>query len=195
MQNIIEKPGFNGGLVYLGELAPQKFCYRVKLTTNKIYLICSVNQTEIMAQMDTIKKLKIDMQRANGLILVSKNQALRNNTLEAIKHNREQKKLEQLNEASNHNRNSGKPYWMMTQGWSTCDKKCGGGTQTLQRICIKPEGKGECKGKGILTKPCNEEPCPTVIDLKTQEKEKQMVAKPIVKVMPFSKRYQKYIVR
>jgi len=53
-------------------------------------------------------------------------------------------------------------HWKVLQDWSTCTLACGGGTQTLHRVCIEPtvpEGL-PCIGEPILTKACNEDPCP-----------------------------------
>lgn len=194
MDNIIEKPGFNGGLLFLGKLMKEDYCFRVRLVGGKVYLICSPNLQEIQKMLDALKKFRIEYQRSHGIILVSKNDALKNMVQKTMAETKTQKELERLNNAETKNRAAGRPYWQTTQGWSTCDRACGGGTQSLQRICIKPKGVGECKGPEILTKKCNLDPCPGVVEIKTKEKEKVMTAKPIVKVMPFSKRFQKYIV-
>lgn len=41
--------------------------------------------------------------------------------------------------------------------WSTCDKTCGGGTQT-RSILTQPQNGGEACGS--LSQPCNTQPCP-----------------------------------
>lgn len=51
-------------------------------------------------------------------------------------------------------------YWKVMQDWSTCDRACGGGTQTQHRVCIEPIGSGApCNGNAMITRPCNEQPC------------------------------------
>jgi hypothetical protein len=42
--------------------------------------------------------------------------------------------------------------WEYLGNWSPCSKPCGGGSQTIKRICL---GQGNCIGESILTKPCN----------------------------------------
>lgn len=86
------------------------------------------------------------------------------------------------------------PYWTIAQGWSSCSLKCGGGTMTLHRICVKPNGTGQCKGQETITKKCNIDPCPGILELKSNEGYKEKTAKPIVRILPFSKRYQSYTV-
>lgn len=42
--------------------------------------------------------------------------------------------------------------WEYLGNWSHCSKPCGGGSQTIKRICL---GQGNCIGESIMTKPCN----------------------------------------
>lgn len=50
--------------------------------------------------------------------------------------------------------------WVEMQDWSSCTQACGGGTQSLHRMCEPPKNKGkECEGDGVMTRPCNEQPC------------------------------------
>lgn len=37
--------------------------------------------------------------------------------------------------------------WINLQDWSTCTLACGGGTQTLQRYCLKPPDALPCEGE------------------------------------------------
>lgn len=49
---------------------------------------------------------------------------------------------------------------MTLQDWTQCTLVCGGGTQTMQRMCIPPMNGGKsCEGEAILTKKCNTKPC------------------------------------
>merc|ERR1712168_154967 len=53
--------------------------------------------------------------------------------------------------------------WSAFSGWSTCSKKCGGGTQKRTRTCTNPKpahGGKDCVGDAEETKKCNENPCP-----------------------------------
>jgi hypothetical protein len=85
-------------------------------------------------------------------------------------------------------------YWITLQEWTQCSLKCGGGTSTLHRMCVPPKTGGKpCDGPAILTRPCNVQPCPLVKDLKTiKQKKNEGFNKPIVKIMPFSDRPQRY---
>ena len=85
-------------------------------------------------------------------------------------------------------------YWIVLQDWSQCSLKCGGGTSTLQRMCVPPKNFGaQCEGPAILTKPCHIQPCPVVKQLKTNNRTVESAPrKPIVKIMPFSDRPQRY---
>ena len=84
-------------------------------------------------------------------------------------------------------------YWKVISDYSSCSKACGGGTQTLQRICV---GGKQCIGSNILTKPCNVKSCPfdqDAIKLDYTSNNKQIkLDTPVVKVLPFSNRPQRY---
>ena len=87
-------------------------------------------------------------------------------------------------------------YWKIIQSWSQCTLKCGGGKSYLQRICIPPKNGGKkCSGKSILSKNCNKKPCQTDLDIdifKSNNQTCTTILKPIVKVMAFSNRPQRY---
>ena len=87
-------------------------------------------------------------------------------------------------------------YWITIQNWSQCSLKCGGGTSTLQRMCVPPKAGGkECEGEAIVTKSCNIQPCPDVIGTgqKIEPNKKVTIKKPIMKSAPFSEKPQRYI--
>ncbi|KAK3738880.1 hypothetical protein QZH41_014662 [Actinostola sp. cb2023] len=53
--------------------------------------------------------------------------------------------------------------WSKYSAWSTCSKKCGGGTQKRTRSCTKPKparGGKKCAGSAADTRKCNTKPCP-----------------------------------
>ena len=85
-------------------------------------------------------------------------------------------------------------YWITLQEWTQCSLKCGGGVSTRHRMCVPPkEGGKPCDGPAILTRPCNVQPCPQVKDLTSIKQNKTRgFIKPVVKVMPFSDRPQRY---
>jgi len=83
-------------------------------------------------------------------------------------------------------------YWVPLQDWSTCNKKCGGWTRALHRACVPPRGKWRpCEWDELLIKKCNPQPCPNVTE-QWPAKKKEESLPPIVKVMSFSSRYQRY---
>lgn len=157
----------------------------------------------------TIKQLVINLQRSNGEIILN----AADKPPEAgdlLNKKSERDKLEKqalLNTATGtlKGRSDGSSsvlvqnavdgYWITLQSWSTCSLKCGGGTQSYHRMCVPPKSGGKpCQGEAILIKRCNEQPCPTVKSPQDKSKENEETPKPIVKVMPFSSRYQKYTV-
>lgn len=86
-------------------------------------------------------------------------------------------------------------YWVVLQEWTQCTLKCGGGKSYLQRMCVPPkEGGKPCVGEAVLSKDCNKQPCPGAIpnNGKPGDTVEQKVNKPIVKIMPFSSRPQRY---
>lgn len=87
-------------------------------------------------------------------------------------------------------------YWIVLQDWSQCNLKCGGGTSTLQRMCVPPKtGGAPCQGEPIITRPCNTQPCPQVTNTTAPNSTaNNIVLPPTVRVMPFSSRPQRYSV-
>jgi hypothetical protein len=87
-------------------------------------------------------------------------------------------------------------YWVTLQSWTQCSLKCGGGTSTLQRMCVPPKAGGkECEGEAIITKPCNTIPCASTFGT-TQElvnSDKVTIRNPIMKSLPFSDNPQRYV--
>jgi len=84
-------------------------------------------------------------------------------------------------------------YWIVLQNWSQCTLKCGGGKSYLQRMCVPPKNGGKpCDGKAIIEKDCNKQPCPKVGNSQMKNSTNEMLLKPIVKIMPFSTRPQRY---
>lgn len=85
--------------------------------------------------------------------------------------------------------------WITIQEWSMCTLKCGGGQSYFQRMCVPPKNGGKpCMGEAILTKKCNEQPCPDFGVAKNPKDNTivQKTNKPIVKIMPFSSKPQRY---
>ena len=184
--------------MFLGDLVKDHTCTRVRMNDDKhkIYLICLSDKKKANSLMNSLKELRISFQRLNGQIVISKSDRLLNDTKKNFKDKMLNKTIDDMLEASNNKKKLGddSPYWTIAQGWSTCSLKCGGGTMTLHRICVRPSGQGECKGSDTIIRSCNPDPCPGIVELKTGEANKEKTAKPIVRVLPFSQRYQSYTV-
>ncbi len=86
-------------------------------------------------------------------------------------------------------------FWVLLNNWSQCTLKCGGGLQYQQWQCQPPlQGGKPCQGMPIRTRPCNIKPCPSVSGYNPYAKKKdEQIVKPIIKSMPWSSRYQRYI--
>jgi hypothetical protein len=87
-------------------------------------------------------------------------------------------------------------YWINIQNWSQCNLKCGGGTSTLQRMCVPPkQGGKDCEGEAIVTKSCNKQPCPGITKngQKLDENHKVTTKNPIMKSLPFSDKPQRFV--
>ena len=53
--------------------------------------------------------------------------------------------------------------WGNWNGWSSCDKSCGGGERSRSRFCDAPypqNGGSPCAGDGIEKESCNIDQCP-----------------------------------
>ena len=52
--------------------------------------------------------------------------------------------------------------WSQWSAWSTCNRVCGTGNQTIERSCTNPspafEGR-DCRGKNVRMRKCNIESC------------------------------------
>jgi hypothetical protein len=140
-----------------------------------------------------MKKMRCLIQRENGEVLLpqlSKEQqdinkpqtisGMLNQKLADQKKTKEQKLID--------------GYWIILQEWSMCTLKCGGGKSYLQRMCVPPKNGGRpCDGEAIMTKDCNKQPCPGQDNiLPDSDTLQRNTLKPIVKIMPFSARPQRY---
>lgn len=84
-------------------------------------------------------------------------------------------------------------YWILLNNWTKCTLSCGGGKSYQQWMCVPPKNGGKpCKGSGIKIRSCNTQKCPGVGQTLATLKKSKKVVKPIVKVLPFSNRPQRY---
>ncbi len=79
--------------------------------------------------------------------------------------------------------------WIVIQDWTQCNLACGGGVQTLQRLCVPPsEGGADCQGEGIMTRPCNTQPCRGPV----HKMKAEITSNPVLKMVTVSPRKQRY---
>ena len=170
------------------------FCFQVHADLKKtIWILCSETQQLKETLYTTLRERKIEEQRSRGVYnLDSKPPDMAGAAEDA-------KKKKQNDEIKNANKNAGSydGYWITIQEWSKCNLKCGGGEEVFQRLCVPPKtGGAPCEGDSILRRPCNTQPCQDVTNsddpLGTHGKNKTETLPPIIKVMPFSTRPQRY---
>jgi hypothetical protein len=176
-----------GGISDFGNFA-EGFCCKIKTEMPFYsYIICLESAKEKEDFIDIIKRLKFEKQgTAMSSIPVPK-------VIETITATLNPHPQIQVNmKSSNGTITDGQ--WIVLQDWSQCDRACGGGKSTQHRVCMPPKNGGRpCNGEPILTKPCNEHPCPgTTVNGLQPSNNNTLTLKPIVKVLQFSTRPQRY---
>ena len=154
-----------------------------------------------------LKKMKISIQREGGKLIMPKVENRGAETISGIMNPNQktkgdlgnsqnlQKEDSNLGVGFDTNKKQGLTdgYWIILQNWSQCTLKCGGGKSYLQRMCVPPKIGGKpCEGKSIIEKDCNKQPCPRVEGISEKNRTNSQTLKPIVKIMPFSTRPQRY---
>ena len=211
VMQVTEEPGFGvkagvapdqnpNGIQDYGNFA-EGFCFKV--LTNKVYwLICTDTGEEKKDLMARLQKLKVLNQRSKGIYnILQKPDDTTDSTIQNLLNPDQGKSGKTLKDANgnmfvNATDNFADGYWIILQDWSQCNLKCGGGVSTLHRMCVPPKTGGKpCDGEPIMTKPCNTQPCPVTKELVQTQQNKTDNLKPIVKIMPFSTRPQRYTVK
>ena len=199
-----ETAKYEGGIQDFGSYA-EGYCAKVK-TDDKArsydWIICMEKNEDKMAFMETLKKIVILNQRKNGIVLVPNQPPKKPDMSEFTKPREPGPTLGGTSDGSlgvtfNSKTNNIKDgYWIVLQDWSQCNLKCGGGNSTLQRMCVPPKTGGKpCEGEAVLKRKCNTKPCPQIISNEpTEQNSTKIDRKPIVKVLPFSTRPQRYSV-
>lgn len=211
---IAEKSGYTGG-VQLVKGTDKCFVMELKSTENKFYLICTEEKKDMLGLLYKIKGDAINNQKKEGKIVTQPTEAPKPSALDLLKisndgpnsnsspnSNSNSTPNSSNNEEKSNDKNSKKVdgYWVTLQDWSTCTHKCGGGTQSFHRMCVPPKNGGKpCEGESILKRPCNKEPCPEISKRDSKSKIETAIdgdnkKDTIIKVMPFSSRYQRYTV-
>jgi len=165
-------------------------CFKLNQThpITQTLIICSPDMKTKGSFMGYIKKMKVQIQRDQGIVLlptIPKGPVNISGMLNP----------KVAKERANKPGALADGYWIVLQEWSQCTLKCGGGKSYLQRMCVPPKSGGKpCVGDAVLNKDCNKQPCPGAIDAtgKAANTVVQKVNKPIVKIMPFSSKPQRY---
>jgi hypothetical protein len=197
-----EYPGYKtGGVLDFGNFN-EGYCFKVVVKTPKQtnWVICTESGDEKNNFMSILKKLKLKQQRDQGIINAP-NPEKKTETISEVLHP-EESSTKNLKKDSNgnlsvtfdSNQKVTDGYWIVLQDWTQCSLKCGGGTSTMQRMCVPPKNGGKpCVGPNILTRACNTKPCPDILSTNQKKSNSTIVTlKPVVKVMPFSSRPQRY---
>lgn len=180
------------------------FCFKILNSKPRMetWVICTDSQGDKTKLMSILKQLKLQMQRLAGMVVMPQTNKKPDETISALM-NPNMGPNSNLQGDSSGNLGVGfdaekqqitDGYWIVLQDWTQCSLKCGGGTSTLQRMCVPPKNGGAaCEGQAIMTRPCNTNPCPNVRGTDPLKGgNNTFVMKPIVKVMPFSSRPQRY---
>lgn len=156
-----------------------------------IYVICFDSANEKTTLFNKLRALKIQDQHNHEVFKFLDNDLAKKNK-ETFSDLFKDKKENPINKGDGGVKDG---YWLTLQDWSQCSKKCDKGTSTFHRMCIPPKKGGKpCQGEAVITKPCNQHPCPkvTVNGEPLKEKKNTQVLKPIIKIMPFTNHPQRY---
>jgi hypothetical protein len=174
----------------------------------EIWLICSDDEKQKNDMMNIIVKLKLKKQHALGAYIstpsdpnLAKKKGLNpaNSQPTVADLINGKPGISDPDKLNDPNKKPEDGTWIVLNNWTPCTLKCGGGLQYLQLMCIPPKNGGKpCQGEAIRTKPCNPQPCPSVSSMQSilpsgsSPNPTTTIEKPIVKVMPISKRPQRY---
>lgn len=199
---VFEDDKKSGGVVDFGDFN-EGSCAKI-ITRQKgkiVWIICFDSKAKRNSFIDIVRTIKIDMQHYDGLIVLKIKPP--KPTLADIFRpgKRHDGPMGQMGDNGNANFNATTQkltdgYWITIQNWSQCSLKCGGGTSTLQRMCVPPKNGGkDCMGDAIVTKACNTQPCPGLGKNRriNEPDENTTVKNPKMMSLPFSEKPQRYI--
>ena len=158
----------------------------IQLLRNYYVIICSNTNEEKNDWMNKISilKMKCDNQKKHSFYTNSfeTNTKIRTNT----NNNSFTTQIYENNEHMLYStKRDGK--WVILQDWSTCTLACGGGTQTLHRLCVPPKLGGlPCEGEEVLVRNCNTQQCPDYQSVS------ETVSPTRIQIMKISERPQRY---
>lgn len=187
-----------GGLLKFGNFN-EGFCFKVltRGAFNYHWVICLDEASKMQFLIQLIRKLKLEEQRQDGIILYTtpkkQSKGMAESLVELLGSKTAEKEKGSSGAAGAGTAADG--YWITINNWTECSLKCGGGVSTLQRACIPPKNGGKpCIGDAVLTKKCNTKPCPEIRrSNSTLSKGNDTVKKPIIKLVKFSNFPQRYV--
>jgi hypothetical protein len=178
------------------------YCFKILTNGNTkkpvIWVLCLDTLEEKNKYMNMLKKLTIQTQRDNGLIALPEKQLLQQTSSNLLNPPTAGDALTLNSDTNTLKIDAGKAnmtdgYWIVLQDWCQCSLACGGGIQTTHRMCVPPKNGGaSCSGPDVLTRPCNTQPCPKTMNNTMGLNPLVKTLKPVVKVLPFSTRPQRY---
>lgn len=183
-----------GGIVDYGKFA-EGYCTKVateQSNKNSIWIICSEDEEDAKKFRVHLKQLKLTQQRDAGIFRVEggvnqKDKMTLNDLIGNPADNAKEGEAGKVKKTVD-------GYWILLQNWTQCSLKCGGGVSTLQRMCVPPKhGGNPCEGEAVMTKKCNEQPCPDVIEIHGRNETNKVTLAPVTKVMEFMHRPQRFI--
>merc|ERR1712151_164595 len=187
-----------GGVTDFGEFNEGSCAKVVTRTVGKlVWVICFENTNKKNTFIDLVRAIKIDEQHQDGLIVLKK-MPPKPTMANILKPNKGPGGgLKDGSVAFNVSKQKiTDGYWITIQNWSQCNLKCGGGTSTLQRMCVPPKNGGkDCMGDAIITKACNTQPCPGLGKNRriNEPDENTTVKNPKMMSLPFSEKPQRYV--
>lgn len=194
---VLEDDRFEGGIQDFGSFKEGE-CFKV-LTSQAgkwIWVICTEENSDKVKLMSILKRIVVKNQRDAGYVNVpKKSKKDTRNAIDRMKIKRGTELDKQTYGVTfEKDKQLTDGYWIVLQEWSTCTVRCGGGTQSLHRMCVPPKNGGApCEGKAVITKRCGLDPCPSIKSRDEKEKDLQnLVKNPEIKIMPFSNRPQRY---
>ena len=131
-------------LIPLTKFTPTQNQLEPKQSIKQTWIFCHDKLIDKKNLIDSITKLKIEIQRKLGLFVQSS----------------------QINQASASNIKTQGDFrvdgrWVLVQDWTQCSLKCGGGMKYQQYVCIPPKfGGRQCEGEAVRSMSCNSHPCP-----------------------------------
>jgi hypothetical protein len=200
IQPVLEGNGFSGGIIDFGAFN-EGYCFKLATNTHMTWIFCSETGPEKKTFMKAIKDIKLMSQRNKGEIVMPVEKKVEESLSNIFRPSTEDLKKEEdlKNPKVINNLDAKDGYWIVLQDWSQCSKKCDSGVTTFHRLCIPARHGGKpCEGEAVMTKPCNTQPCPKVngadgaANKKILEAQKPVTLKPIIKIMRYSNRPQRY---